>query len=78
MYDLGEMVLVPEAAVNRDTKGAFVLAATKENTAEQKRVELGQQHGSFFVVNKGLAKGDRVIVEGQSSLKQGEKFEVKQ
>lgn len=78
VYDLGEKVLVPEAAVNRDTKGAFVLAATKENTAELKRIELGQQHGSFFVVNKGLAKGDRVIIEGQSSLKPGEKFEVKQ
>lgn len=73
VYDLGEKVLVPEAAVGRDTKGTFVWAMTEQNTAEQKRIELGQQHGSYFVVNRGLAKGDRVIVEGQSALKPGEK-----
>ena len=77
VYDLGESVLVPEGAVNRDTKGAFVLLATKENTAEIKRVELGQQQGTYFVATKGLSKGDLVIVEGQSSLKPGAKFEVK-
>lgn len=78
VYDMGESVLVPEKAVNIDTKGAFVFMASKNNTAELKRVELGQQHGSYFVVTKGLAKGDRVIVEGQSALKPGAKFEVKQ
>ncbi len=77
VYDLGEKVLVPEGAVNKDTKGNFVLAATKQNTAEIKRIELGQQHGPYFVVLNGLSKGDHVIVEGQSALKPGEKFEVK-
>lgn len=78
VYDMGESVLVPERAVNTDTKGSFVFLANKGDTAELKRIELGQQHGSYFVVTKGLSKGDSVIVEGQSALKPGAKFEVKQ
>ncbi len=78
LYDLGESVLVPEEAVGEDAKGFFAWVAKEDNTAQLRRLVLGQQHGGYFVVDKGLEKGERVIVEGLDAMKQGKKFEVKQ
>ena len=78
LYRIKDAVLVPEEAIGKDTKGNFVLVAGKSQTAELRRVELGQQHGNLFVVQKGIASGEKVVTEGKNLVNPGDKFKVKQ
>lgn len=64
-------LVMSQSAVILDQQGASVLAVTKENKVEVRRVELGQQLGADIVVLKGLADGDRVIISGQQKVRPG-------
>ena len=43
----------------------------KDGKALRKTVTADQSRGASFVVTKGLAKGDKVIVQGLGDLRQG-------
>lgn len=58
-------VLVPQAAIELAQTGSYVYVVTADNTADQRDVTLGQQHGQEVVIEKGLIAGDRVVVQGQ-------------
>jgi len=65
-------IAVPQQAVQRDTGGnAQVFIVTDKNVAELKPVHVGRIVGERIVVDKGLASGDRVIVEGFQKIKPG-------
>ncbi|GGE78854.1 acriflavin resistance protein [Stappia taiwanensis] len=64
-------LLIPQAAIQRDQRGAFVLAIGKQEMVEQRYVELGEQVETDFVVKKGLQEGDRVITEGLQKVRPG-------
>ncbi len=56
---------VPQQAVQRDNGGqASVLVVNAENKVEQRRVVVGRTIGNRFVIEQGLAAGDRVVAEG--------------
>jgi membrane fusion protein (multidrug efflux system) len=55
---------LPVAAVQRDRNGAFVLVVEQGDRVAERRVRLGAQIGQNWVVEEGLAEGDRVITEG--------------
>lgn len=74
LYEIPDAVLIPTSAVQRDSKGPYVFIAKKNQTADLRRVELGQQHGDLYVVDKGVSAEERVVVDGQLSLSQGSKF----
>jgi membrane fusion protein (multidrug efflux system) len=56
--------LVPQAAVLRDAQGAYVLVVDKDGKAARKDVGADRQQDGNWIVEKGLAPGDRVIVSG--------------
>lgn len=56
--------LVPQASVQEDRKGFFVLVVSKENKVSTRRVEIGQQLGTKWVIKSGLEPGEKVIVQG--------------
>ncbi len=64
-------IVVPQAAVQRDQKGSFVLAVNKQEMVEQRYVELGQVHETDFIVTSGLQPGERVIVQGLQKVRPG-------
>lgn len=64
-------LLVSQAAIQRDQKGSFVLAIGKEETVEQRYVELGDQVEGEFIVKSGLQEGERVIVQGLQKVRPG-------
>ncbi|BBQ84919.1 TPA: efflux RND transporter periplasmic adaptor subunit [Kluyvera ascorbata] len=66
-----ESVMIPAAAVQQDAKGYFSWVLTAENTAGQRRLELGGQQGQTFAVAKGLNAGERVITDGAQRLTDG-------
>ncbi|MTI45722.1 membrane fusion protein (multidrug efflux system) [Roseibium hamelinense] len=64
-------LVIPQAAIQRDQKGPFVLVVNSEQTVEQRSVTLGAQTGADFVVTKGLQEGETVIVQGLQKVRPG-------
>jgi membrane fusion protein (multidrug efflux system) len=70
-------VLVPQQGVSRDTKGQpYALTVNGENKIEQRALELDRAIGDKWLVTKGLAAGDRVVVEGQLKVRPGTTVKV--
>jgi membrane fusion protein (multidrug efflux system) len=65
-----EALLVPSIAVISD-KGEQVVYVVADSTAERRVVALGLQDEEHTEVLSGVRDGDRVVVQGQRSLKHG-------
>ncbi|CAM3226517.1 membrane fusion protein, multidrug efflux system [Paracoccus aminovorans] len=60
---------VPQMAVQRDQSGqAYVYALKGDDMVERRDVTLGQTSDNRWLVEKGLAPGDRVVVAGAQKL----------
>jgi len=57
-------ITVPQRAVLEGPKGKFVYVVDAESKAEQRPVEVGEWVGESWVIDSGLAPGDKVIVDG--------------
>jgi membrane fusion protein (multidrug efflux system) len=67
-----EAILVPQQGVTRDQKGnPYALVAGKEGKVEQRMLTLDRAVGDEWLVTKGLAADDRVIVEGLQRIRPG-------
>jgi len=72
-----DALLVPQRAV-MEVQGAHELAVVGEgDVAEIRKVEVGPRVGQQWVIAKGLAPDDRVIVEGGMKLRPGVKVAVR-
>jgi membrane fusion protein (multidrug efflux system) len=63
--------LVPQAAVMQTEKGYFVFVVGSDGKATERPVETGAWIGSDWTIRKGLAAGDRVIIDNLLRLKPG-------
>ncbi len=64
--------LVPQQAVQRDFDGsAFVMLVGKDNKAVRRKIATSRTYGSSWVVTAGLARGDRIILQGLNGLAHG-------
>jgi membrane fusion protein (multidrug efflux system) len=63
--------LIPQAALQRDPSGPYVLVVGADGKVAQKRVAADTQQGGDFVVTSGLADGDKVIVSGVQHVRAG-------
>jgi membrane fusion protein, multidrug efflux system len=64
--------LVPQAGVSRDPQGnATVWVVGPGNKAIQRVVVADRTQGPYWVVTQGLAPGEKVVVQGTASLKDG-------
>ena len=70
-------ILVPQRAVQQLLGKSFVMVVGAENKSEARTVELGDQVGSYFIVNKGIGTSDTVVVEGLTNLREGVEMDVK-
>ena len=60
-----QAILAPQQGIMRDPKGnASALVVSAANRVEQRQVEVSRTIGDRWLVEQGLAAGDRVIVEG--------------
>jgi membrane fusion protein (multidrug efflux system) len=67
-----EALLVPQQGVTRDQKGLpTALVVNGENKVERRQLETERAVGDAWLVTKGLAAGDRVIVEGLQKVRPG-------
>lgn len=68
-------LLIPQAAVQRDQRGDFVLIVTSDALVEQRYVTLGEQHEVAIVVDDGMREGEMVIIEGLQRVRPGAKVD---
>jgi membrane fusion protein (multidrug efflux system) len=61
--------VVPQAAVQRDAASAYVLVVGAGDKVARKDIRLVRSAGSDWIVDQGLASGDRVIVSGLQKAK---------
>jgi membrane fusion protein, multidrug efflux system len=66
-----QALLIPQAALQLDQSGPYVLVVGSDNKVEQQRVKLGAVEGSDIVIEQGLKQGDRVIVQGIQKVRPG-------
>jgi membrane fusion protein (multidrug efflux system) len=64
-------LLVPQAAVQEDQAGMFVLVVGDGDKVEVRRVETGARVGIRWEVLSGLVEGERVIWEGIQKVRPG-------
>lgn len=68
-----QAVLIPQQGVGRDPKGnPIALLVSNNNKAEQRPLTLDRAIGDKWLVTKGLAPGDKVIVEGLQKIRAGD------
>jgi multidrug efflux system membrane fusion protein len=63
-----DAVVVPSQAVQNGPDGAYVFVVRGDQTAEQRRVTVARVVAGDAVVEKGLASGETVVVDGQSRV----------
>lgn len=66
-----DLLLVTERAVAQDQGGTYLLVVNSENKVEQRIVTTGQRIDGLAVIEEGLLKDDRVIVEGVQRARPG-------
>lgn len=68
--------VIPEQALVPRAGKQFVFLVVDENVAKQIEVEIGRRRPGVVEVISGLSLGDRVVVEGVSSLRPGQSVRV--
>ena len=70
-----ESLAIPQAAVQRDQRGDFVLVVGAEGNVSQRYVTLGPQVDTLVVVDDGLREAETVIIEGLQKVRTGVQVE---
>jgi multidrug efflux system membrane fusion protein len=73
---LKQAVMVPSAAVQFGTTGAFVYALDGDKKVKIRTIKTGPSDDKSTVISEGLAAGDRVVLEGTDRLRDGSDVEV--
>lgn len=70
-------VVVPSPAIQDGQQGPFVFVVNKDQTAEVRPVTIGPARNGETLVEKGVAAGETVVVDGQVRLTIGAKVDAK-
>lgn len=65
-------LVVPQAALQLDQAGSYVLVVNDENKVDIRRVTLGPYQDTDVVIQSGLKEGERVIVDGIQKVRVGQ------
>jgi membrane fusion protein (multidrug efflux system) len=65
-------LVVPQAALQVDQSGYYVLVVNDQHKVEQRRVQTGPQLGTDVVVTSGVKEGEKVIVDGIQKVRPGQ------
>ena len=68
-------VLVPKAAV-RTADGRKIVFVLKQDRVERRAISVGLEQGDQVEVVSGVVAGERVVVDGPQTLKDGDKVKI--
>ncbi|MDE6871598.1 MAG: efflux RND transporter periplasmic adaptor subunit [Bacteroidales bacterium] len=66
-------VVVPTKAIEIERSGAFIYVLRSDDIVEKRFIETGPEIGNNTVVERGLFRGERIVVEGYHKLTHGMK-----
>ncbi|GAA4896587.1 efflux RND transporter periplasmic adaptor subunit [Ferrimonas pelagia] len=69
-------LVIPNAAVQTDQQGSFVMVVGEGNTIERRNVELGERLGQEIVVLGNLKEGERIVTAGLHRARAGAQVQV--
>lgn len=64
-------IFVPQASVFQGQNGMFVFVVDKNGKASMRAVEVGAWYQNYWIIRKGLAPGETVIVDGTNKVTEG-------
>jgi multidrug efflux system membrane fusion protein len=71
-----DAILVPSAAIQRGSPGTFVYVVKDDKTVSVQAVKLGPVQGEITAIDRGLAAGAMVVVDGADKLREGAAVEL--
>ncbi|MDA4848462.1 efflux RND transporter periplasmic adaptor subunit [Hoeflea poritis] len=66
-----QVLVVPQSAVQLDSKGHFVYLVDSAGKIERQDVKLGRQTAGLWEVSSGLKEGEKVVVQGLQRVSPG-------
>ncbi|MGB5486487.1 MAG: efflux RND transporter periplasmic adaptor subunit, partial [Lysobacterales bacterium] len=69
--DAVDRIIVPQKAVQIDQQGHFVLIVAEGDVVQRRNIEVGIRVRDQWSVQQGLAEGERIIVDGLQTLREG-------
>ena len=73
-----DVVVIPAKALQVGRNEKFVYVVGDDNTAQVRNIVADSEEGGQVLVREGLAKGDRIVLEGQVRLAPGVAVEIRQ
>ncbi|HWX03004.1 MdtA/MuxA family multidrug efflux RND transporter periplasmic adaptor subunit [Collimonas sp.] len=70
-----DAIVIPNAAIQRGAKGTFVYVVKPDHTVTIRQVTAGPTESESTAIEKGIAIGETVVVDGIDKLKEGAKIE---
>lgn len=70
------VVAIPSQAIQTGQQGSYLFVIKQDMTAELRNVTLGAAHQGLTAIEKGLAAGEQVVVDGQIRVVPGKKVEI--
>jgi multidrug efflux system membrane fusion protein len=72
-----DAITLPPVALQRGPDGFYVWVIKPDNTADQRAIEVLSVDENTAIATKGLAAGERVVINGQSRLEAGSHVAIK-
>ena len=73
---LKDVVVVPDAAVQRGPNGLYAYVVTPASSAELRDIKVGQIEGGLALVEQGLSPGERIVTSGHYRVQPGGSVQV--
>ena len=68
-----DAIAVPAKALEIEKGGAYIYVVEPDSIVERRFVETGPEFGNEIIIERGLAKGENIVVEGYHKLRHGMK-----
>jgi len=72
-----DAITIPTVAVQRGPSGLYTWVVKPDNTVDQRSIQTTPVDNSITIVTKGVAAGERVVVDGQYRLDVGTRVDAK-
>ena len=74
-YTMSDIILIPQTATQEIQDKKFVYVLQSDNTIKHTEVQISNLNdGKHYIVTGGLKPGDKIVVEGVQTLKDGQKI----